>query len=509
MRTAPFFVGYGCLDGWWQMVSADVLVLTPTSDQLVKYFSALLPALVFICISGRVAPLVRRRYREVLYLFGFAATFGTFTLYLAISGAVDMRWLSAINALLGLAHVCLVISWWEKLTTLRIADMWAAFGCAIVVGTIISLVANVVPSYFQSAMFCVLPLVSTFLLQIRHRADAGLAGSGGGRADSDGVAHAAGAARDDRLGFVFVKRALPAVPLLLVIVLGLVNIPSEALVVIEHGAGRDDVGLVAISLDAIQRMLVNLAAIALAYLAVRVNIAIAFYLAVPLIALAAFFLALGYDGVGVFHAVSRIGSETVRYIVVYLLFRVVIERKVPALFCYSLMELLHCLGNLLGLCTALALAENRMVLALAFLLVLMAAMLFLLAAQQRGELVPGMAGRAARGEGDAGKKGDKGDTFCSEGAAAEPVVAEPAPLDTADALDAFAARYSLTKRECSVMELWVKGHTTAFIEERLCVSKHTVKTHVNHIYEKTGVNSKEGLILLFEQFRSSEDTPVK
>lgn len=71
-------------------------------------------------------------------------------------------------------------------------------------------------------------------------------------------------------------------------------------------------------------------------------------------------------------------------------------------------------------------------------------------------------------------------------------------------MDAFAAHYGLTKREHAVMELWVKGHTTAFIEEQLCVSKHTVKTHVTHIYEKTGVNSKESLILLFEQFRSND-----
>ena len=516
VRIAPFFVGYGCLDGWWQMISADILVLAPAPYRIIHYLFALLPPAVFILVSGRVAPLVRRRYREVLYLFGFAATFGTFTLYLVIGDMVDPQFLPGINALLGVARACLLICWLEKLTTLRIADMWAAFGCAIVVGAIVGCAASAIPPYPQAAVFCILPLVSTVLLQIRHRGASRPAnaerGEGGAGSESGPSEPNAGA----RLGFAFVKRALPAVPFLLVVVLGLVDAPSEALVVIEHGAGLGDVGPAEIFLNALQRMLVNLVAVTLAFLAVRKNSAFAFYVAVPLIAFAAFFLALGYSGVGVFHAASRIGSETIHYIVVYLLFCAVRERTVPALFCFSLMELLHNLGALLGFCAGTVLAESRTVLALTFLLILMAAMLVLLAAQQRGELVPGVAYSAAKGAGSA--KGHAEESLAehpavehparehaaAEGALAESAAAEPPLRDAADPTDAFAAQYGLSARESSVMGLWVKGHTTAFIAEQLCVSKHTVKTHVNHIYEKTGANSKESLILLFEQFCSSE-----
>jgi len=163
------------------------------------------------------------------------------------------------------------------------------------------------------------------------------------------------------------------------------------------------------------------------------------------------------------------------------------------------MELLHHLGALLGLFFATAFAQSRVFLAFVFLFSLMAAMLLVLAAQQRGELVPGF----PRGAGTSGTN--------AEGAAlaAESAAAEPAFPDTSAAMDAFAAYYGLTKRERDVMELWVKGHTTAFIGEQLCVSKYTVKTHVNHIYEKTGGNSKESLILLFEQYLTSGDASAK
>lgn len=496
MRTAPFFIGYGCMNAWWQMIAANVLVMTPPPFQYFDYLFALLPPLVFICISGRVAPLVRRRYREVLYLFGFAGTFGTFTLYLVIGGAIDEQWLPAINALLGAAHICLLICWWERLSTLRLADIWAAVGCGIVVGSVISIVTAIIPTGIDSAVFCVLPLLSTALLQIRHRENTAPAGKGDRR---NGEQTNADAAAGAQAGLSYVKCMLPAVPVLLIVVGGLTDIPSEALVVVEHNAHLADIGLLVIVLNTLQRMVVNLAAIACAYLAMRKNFALAFYLAVPLIAFAAFFLALDYEAVGVFHAISRIGSEMIHYIVLYLLFCVARERHVPALFCCSLMELLHHLGALLGLCFATTFAQSRVFLAIVFLFSLMAAMLLVLAAQQRGELVPGF----PHGAGTSGANAERA------ALAAEPAAVEPAFPDTSAAMDAFAAYYGLTKRERDVMELWVKGHTTAFIGEQLSVSKHTVKTHVNHIYEKTGGNSKEGLILIFEQYLTSGDTSVK
>lgn len=57
----------------------------------------------------------------------------------------------------------------------------------------------------------------------------------------------------------------------------------------------------------------------------------------------------------------------------------------------------------------------------------------------------------------------------------------------------FADRYHLTPREEEVLGLMMRGRSRTFIRETLFISKGTVDTHINHIYKKTGVNSKEAL----------------
>ncbi len=48
----------------------------------------------------------------------------------------------------------------------------------------------------------------------------------------------------------------------------------------------------------------------------------------------------------------------------------------------------------------------------------------------------------------------------------------------------------LTGRELEVLTLMAAGATNPEISEKLCISPHTVKTHVVHIYEKLGINDR-------------------
>lgn len=54
-----------------------------------------------------------------------------------------------------------------------------------------------------------------------------------------------------------------------------------------------------------------------------------------------------------------------------------------------------------------------------------------------------------------------------------------------------ARRYGLTHREEEVLELLSQGMSTARIEEDLCISNSTAKTHIRHLYEKMGVHSRD------------------
>lgn len=63
-------------------------------------------------------------------------------------------------------------------------------------------------------------------------------------------------------------------------------------------------------------------------------------------------------------------------------------------------------------------------------------------------------------------------------------------------LNAFADAYGLSPREREVLELWIAGNRIDQVAEQLCVSKNTAKTHVTHIYRKTGTANREELLAL-------------
>lgn len=60
-------------------------------------------------------------------------------------------------------------------------------------------------------------------------------------------------------------------------------------------------------------------------------------------------------------------------------------------------------------------------------------------------------------------------------------------------------KYDLSTREAEVFTLLARGRGTTYIQEKLFISPHTVKTHVYKIYRKLGINSREELITLVEE----------
>ena len=53
---------------------------------------------------------------------------------------------------------------------------------------------------------------------------------------------------------------------------------------------------------------------------------------------------------------------------------------------------------------------------------------------------------------------------------------------------------SLSHRELDVLELLLQHQTIDAIAERLNISRNTVKSHIGHLYEKTGLNSRQQLV---------------
>ena len=68
----------------------------------------------------------------------------------------------------------------------------------------------------------------------------------------------------------------------------------------------------------------------------------------------------------------------------------------------------------------------------------------------------------------------------------------------------IANRYLLSRRETEVMFLLAKGHNAAFIQEKLCISKSTAKTHISHIYRKLDIHNQQELLAMVDASRNEE-----
>jgi DNA-binding CsgD family transcriptional regulator len=70
--------------------------------------------------------------------------------------------------------------------------------------------------------------------------------------------------------------------------------------------------------------------------------------------------------------------------------------------------------------------------------------------------------------------------------------------DYADRITAAKNRYRLTPREAEVFEMLAYGRNARYIENKLCISSNTVKTHMRNIYIKTGAGNHQELLSIIE-----------
>jgi DNA-binding CsgD family transcriptional regulator len=67
------------------------------------------------------------------------------------------------------------------------------------------------------------------------------------------------------------------------------------------------------------------------------------------------------------------------------------------------------------------------------------------------------------------------------------------------AVEQLRGEFGLTRREAEVAELLATGRNAEYIAKELFVAQSTAKTHISHIYQKTGLNSQQRLMDLVEE----------
>lgn len=60
-------------------------------------------------------------------------------------------------------------------------------------------------------------------------------------------------------------------------------------------------------------------------------------------------------------------------------------------------------------------------------------------------------------------------------------------------------RYGPTERETEILIMFAKGRNLPCVQDQLCLSKSTVSTHRQHIYQKLGIHSQQELINLVQE----------
>ncbi len=93
------------------------------------------------------------------------------------------------------------------------------------------------------------------------------------------------------------------------------------------------------------------------------------------------------------------------------------------------------------------------------------------------------------------------------------VHAAPAGMTEAEAFEAriaaVADMYQLSPRETDVLHYLAKGRNAAYIQNKLTISPHTVKSHIYSIYRKTDIHSQQSLMDFVEEYPLSQPSVEK
>lgn len=75
--------------------------------------------------------------------------------------------------------------------------------------------------------------------------------------------------------------------------------------------------------------------------------------------------------------------------------------------------------------------------------------------------------------------------------------------------DSFKNKYGLTDREMDVLSLAAKGMTNQEISDKLFVSVHTIKSHLQHIFSKLNISARYQLINLAKEIIDDSDNKTE
>ena len=459
-RALPDVAGLACYIAWsYVFWNGALLSALPASSPfeagmlfLTQGVCTALSTLAFALLASRIAPL-RRRGALLVCLAGVSVA----AVVLAVWGSgAGNPWLSLWGFALSGVGSSLRLAWEERLSV-RGAGVTAAYvGASYLAGFVLFACLALLPDALLVVCALALPIVSCLLLVYQGRVDPI---SEPYELDEGVRAPVSEKGPDLRSHLGMVPWRIPVVVALMYLCYGVARMGGVA------GSGDQALPLVA-TLAAGTPTIACLIGVAVAYVAYRRNALIAFYVAFPLLAAVSIYGAVAGAGQGApaMFFLANVGAETVKYLMWFLLIDVIVKDGASALVCLGLLRAAQWGGSSLGQVVEGAVPTAAGT-SIAILSTLVVALL----------LVMGTA-PLARSEQEPARR------------------RSPHELD--ERVRLASERYALSPRETEVLAIWATGRSAAYVEKTLFIAQSTVKTHLNHIYAKTGTSNREELIEL-------------
>ncbi|MBS5450291.1 MAG: helix-turn-helix transcriptional regulator [Coriobacteriia bacterium] len=453
------YVGYALLVAWQSILFSSPIVNRGVSmirTHLFAMAAVALTALVVALLAKRLAPATRHRSfafgSAVLGAIGTLVIWLTEPLGLGAGGSVTGYVLSSV----GLAW--LLLCWQECLASRGVRSAVLTLALASVAGLAAFAALMLVPNAVAAGIGVALPLGSAALL-ILLGVPAHL---------SQDAPDASTASQEPPANTRGLPGWLGGIPLNLMAIVLLASLVGGAmrttgtLRLLDFTVAAEWVGF------CLSSALATVIACAVAFVSHRRSILTAFFFALPLmfvgcIALVSPVAAPAMAGQGV----VAIGSSVIRILVWSLVAGEALTRHRPVLGIFAISLAAEYLGYLLGQGMGSSGAVDTQACVYVALFAILVIALVLVGMQ--GKL---LVSRDAL-------EGPRANVFETR-------------------VEALAQRAKLSARETQVLAIWASGHSGAYVEETLGISKNTVKTHLSHIYAKTKTTNREELVSLLE-----------
>lgn len=471
-------IGYSFIAAWVYILFNGVLLfpaIEPTAfvsgTHIVSSLSTGLTGLVLALLSVKLFSL--DRHREIVYLAGIIGAAGTCCIALAGSGFLAAEWMPVGYLLVGIGMAGLKSAWQERLIYQgRRATVFslAVFTC---LGAGLCLAISALPFEIALPTASLLPVLAAFFLLLRpaQRGD----GSPGSKSD--------GLKRADDMQVITLGDLFLHAPVRLFAVIALMSFAYGSV----RTLGILDGALVQFGSDFLLSVgcpaVATVSATLVVFYARKFDTAIVFYIALPVMAAVSLIPLLGNSVLGAAaHGIASFGFELILTLALFLIMDSVAAKRIYALFGVGLLWFSHMIGTALGQIVSESISDLTTITILTLVLLLFSA-LIVMGGAPRFTIAPSSSGD---------RKFE-----CSD-------PEDKASDERLGSIALLAKKYGLSARETEILELWGTGHTSAFIEEKLFISKNTVKTHLSHIYTKVGVSSKEDLLQMVERHDRSQ-----